>query len=313
MKRGPEDAFVALQDEAKRCKGLQCAIWRKEVTKKGVPHYHLAVWVTEPSKALEVWCWLTQRWVHHLLRDGVCPGVAYLSGSKAFKRRLPTSPDSWTYFGRAALEHVNCRFNLRSRVDKGNLVELNLDSAIQYLCDHTSKHKAYQAKTTGRAWGIWKRSFLPRMVVPGVSLENCPLACSQIYARPWGRFLGIGIRSRAPRSAIGGAVSAVSTPERKSFSALVPWMPSSALFKPGMRPETTRGPRMRAWCPRRGAWASRPSVGSGGPRPPGKAVWNCVAGFVKAQRAVQSEPALLYYMCIFRQGPKPIDSNKTIW
>ena len=174
VKRGPEDAFVALQDEAKRCKGLQCAIWRKEVTKKGVPHYHLAVWVTDPSKALEVWCWLTQRWVHHLLRDGVCPGVAYLSGSKAFKRHLPTSPDSWTYFGREALEHVNCRFNLRSRVDKGNLVELNLDSAIQYLCDHTSKHKAYQAKTTGRAWGIWKRSFLPRMVVPGVSLENCP-------------------------------------------------------------------------------------------------------------------------------------------
>lgn len=182
VKRSPEEAFSALSYEHKRCKGLRAAVWRKEVTKKGLSHYHAIVWVDSPADLLPVWYWLASNWVKHLLRDGVCPGVAFLSGSKAFRRyergvgRIAPAPgpSSWKWFGEQALLGINARFDRRPRRDS-NFVDMGKVSAVQYLCDHTSKHKSYQAKTTGRAWGVWGRSNLPRLALSGVSLEDCPL------------------------------------------------------------------------------------------------------------------------------------------
>lgn len=182
VKRNPEDAFQALAYEVKRCKGLRCAVWRKEVTKKGTPHYHAIVWAKSPEDVFQVWTWLASHWVGHLLRDGVCPGVAFLSGSKAFRRYekgagwiVPAgNPDSWQWFARQALLGINLAFDRRPG-RSSNFVDMGKTSAVQYLCDHTSKHKAYQAKTTGRAWGCWHRGRLPALDLPGVSLEECPL------------------------------------------------------------------------------------------------------------------------------------------
>lgn len=39
---------------------------------------------------------------------------------------------------------------------------------VQYLVMHGSRFKAYQAKTAGRAWGIWNRKKLP-LLPPGAS------------------------------------------------------------------------------------------------------------------------------------------------
>lgn len=198
VKRSPEDAFKALGEEVKRCPGLRCAVWRKEVTKKGLPHYHLVVWtsgslvhagdaVLLPAGTTlpilphcPVWEWIGKRWVHHLLRDGVDRATAIREKSKAFvrwdgtRRVVPTSSDeSWTWFGREALEGIN--LNPDTRPGKGNFVNMASVSAVQYLCDHTSKHKAYQAQTKGRAWGFWNRGRLPFLSLPGISLEECPL------------------------------------------------------------------------------------------------------------------------------------------
>lgn len=182
VKRPPEDAFAALTFEHKRCEGLRCAMWRKEVTKKGLPHYHLIVWVEDSAAMFQVWSWIGSRWIHHLLRDGVDRATAIREDSKAFRRIepgfdrpvVPTSdPASWNWFAEQAMFAVNLRFS--STAGKGNFVDMARVSAVQYLCDHTSKHKAYQAKTTGRAWGCWGRSRLPFLDLPGVSLEECPL------------------------------------------------------------------------------------------------------------------------------------------
>lgn len=181
VKRPPEDAFVALADERKRCPGLRCAAWRKEVTAKGLPHYHLFVWADSAADVFPVWSWIGERWIHHLLRDGVDRATAIATQSKAFVRFEPgigrvvptDSPDSWNWFAEQALCAVNLRIS--SKPGKGNFVGMGRVSAVQYLCDHTSKHKAYQAQTTGRAWGFWNRGRLPFLDLPGVSLEDCPL------------------------------------------------------------------------------------------------------------------------------------------
>lgn len=182
VKRPPEDAFAALAFEHKRCPGLRAAVWRKEVTKKGISHYHLVVWAEDSAAVFQVWAWIGSRWVKHLLRDGVDRATAIREESKAFRRFdsalkqwvVPScDPASWDWFASEALFGVNCRYS--STPGKGNFVDMGRVSGVQYLCDHTSKHKAYQSKTTGRAWGVWNRSRLPVLALPGISLEECPL------------------------------------------------------------------------------------------------------------------------------------------
>ena len=178
VRRKPEDAWHDLKRHLDRIPGLSAAIWRKEVTARGLTHYHAVVWCSDESVTFKVWHRLTSTWCRLLLRDGVCPGVAYLQGVKAFRRKIcgeqcwPASIRTWNACGLDALQGVNCHFSQNSR--KSNLVRMDKTSARQYLCDHTSKHKAYQAKTTGRAWGYIRRENVPRVVIPGISLEECP-------------------------------------------------------------------------------------------------------------------------------------------
>lgn len=180
VKRDPEAAFLALHKEAGRCPFLDSVVWRKEVTKRGLVHYHLVVFPKSDNTAFHAWKWLSTRWVHHLLADGVCPAAGYLLGEKAFRRSFdgwqcwPASVDTWRSMGRDALLAVNCSFNLESRKNPGNLVTFDRVDAVRYLCDHTSKHKVYQAETEGRAWGVWNRSRLPVVEVAGVSFQDCP-------------------------------------------------------------------------------------------------------------------------------------------
>lgn len=180
VNRSPDSAFESLRKEVGRCPYLLSAVWRKEVTKKGLVHYHLVVFPTSENTAFHCWKWLASRWVHHIMSAGVCPARGFLVGKKAFRRSFegvdcwPSSIDTWNAMGREALLAVNASFDLESRTNPGNLVTFDRVDAVRYLCDHTSKHKAYQAETEGRAWGVWNRSKLPFDEGIEISLEDCP-------------------------------------------------------------------------------------------------------------------------------------------
>lgn len=167
--RTPSDAFAALTRDAPRCPGLRCAVWRKEVTRRGLEHYHLVVWVKAPEDLAPVRVWLVSRWVRHLLAVRLCPARCGLSGN----RRLVAVLDALDPVGLRLVEAAQSSL-LLVNLSPRNYVALDRVSGVQYLCDHTSKHKAYQAATTGRAWGVWCRGALPRLELPGVSLEDCP-------------------------------------------------------------------------------------------------------------------------------------------
>ena len=157
----PETAFDALRREAPRIPGLRCAVWRKEVTRRGLPHYHAIVWVLPGHSLASVRAALVCRWVHFLTAGRVCPGVAWAVGSRVFNGASDLH---------AAAQSALTSTNLRP----ANYTDIARVGAVQYLCDHTSKHKAYQALTTGRAWGVWCRPRLPRLELPGISLQDCP-------------------------------------------------------------------------------------------------------------------------------------------
>lgn len=157
----PEKAFDAVSRNKSRCPGLRSLVWRKEVTRKGIPHYHAIVFLAEPSLPglLRVQAWLLREWSKALLPK-LCPARVALT-CKA--KRLPAD----TAAGRQWVERVNG--------GKDNLTLITSANAVQYLCDHTSKHKAYQAKTTGRAWGVWFKGRLPFVRVPGRNLDELPV------------------------------------------------------------------------------------------------------------------------------------------
>lgn len=158
---GPEDAFGLVKRNLARCPSLVGLVWRKEVTKKGVPHYHLAVWSTCWP---ETFVWLAQNWARALVPKGasICPFRVRLSGSR-ITLPSPCNPFAVADLGRSSIERVT--------LSPRNQRLLNSSAALQYLCDHTSKHKAYQALTTGRAWGVCGSP--PRLELgPGLDLDT---------------------------------------------------------------------------------------------------------------------------------------------
>ncbi len=157
----PEKAFDTLSRNKSRCPALRSLVWRKEVTRKGVPHYHAIVFLQEPSFAglLRVQKWLVEEWSKALLPK-LCPARVGLCCKAKFR---PADTNA----GRDWVRSVN--------LGKDNLTLITSANAVQYLCDHTSKHKAYQAKTTGRPWGVWFKSRLPFVRVPGRSLDELPV------------------------------------------------------------------------------------------------------------------------------------------
>lgn len=161
----PEKAFDQVSKHKSRCPRLRSVIWRKEVTKKGVPHYHLIVFPDAPGDFPFLQAWLVKEW-----------STALIPASW-----VPPSPDA----PRTAEEARNKTewVNLRAK----NLTLITSASAVQYLCDHTSKHKAYQALTTGRAWGVWWRDRLPRISVPGYDLDALPVRVVRAVQRALGK------------------------------------------------------------------------------------------------------------------------------
>lgn len=224
----PEKAFDAISRNKSRCAGLRALIWRKEVTAKGIPHYHAIVFLQQAQKPaktqaepaqgqfeparlehqnlaevshgtsaqegtrvrtridddvqgggnlpvagsaevsavdgpdfgtlMRVRNWLVTQWANALI-PRLCPARVALCCTSAMK---PANTEA----GRDMVRAVN--------LGKRNLTLITSANAVQYLCDHTSKHKAYQAKTTGRAWGVWFKGRLPVLDIPRHNLNSLP-------------------------------------------------------------------------------------------------------------------------------------------
>ena len=157
----PETAFDVLSKTKSRCKGLRALIWRKEVTAKGMPHYHAIAFLEDGSDFRtfqRVQLWLVDQWARALL-PRLCPVRARLASSSKW---IPGDTEA----GRRMIRDVNLRAE--------NLTLITSANAVQYLCDHTSKHKAYQAKTVGRPWGVWFKARLPVIRIPHHDLAALP-------------------------------------------------------------------------------------------------------------------------------------------
>ena len=179
----PETAFDTLSKTKSRCKGLRSLVWRKEVTRKGVPHYHVIVFTANRDfgDLLAVQGWILREWSKALV-PRLCPARVGLC-CKAKCRPADTNA------GQDWVKRVNG--------GKDNLTLITSGNAVQYLCDHTSKHKAYQAQTTGRAWGVWFRDRLPSVRVPGRSLDDLPVRVVRRIYKAAGKMSRYFIKDKA--------------------------------------------------------------------------------------------------------------------
>lgn len=180
----PEEAFDTLSRHKARCPGLLGLVWRKEVTRKGVPHYHLAVWLKTGNDLFAVVGWLANEWARALFPRPPCPAALALSGSKCY---LGPNPAPSKECRRDRQREACIDYARQVTLGRKNLRLLNSAAALQYLCDHTSKHKAYQARTEGRAWGKWYGDRLPRVELPGVDLDGLPVALLARIQRALGK------------------------------------------------------------------------------------------------------------------------------
>ena len=129
-------------------------IWRKEVQKNGKVHYHTIMLSSELSSLGNA---------AHLLRSKWCELATASVDKEVFISLHPDiKPDKRNY--RRLKEYAD---------SKGCVKFIDATSeAITYLCDHTSKHKDYQAQTEGRAWGVLNRKALPLVFPQEISLKG---------------------------------------------------------------------------------------------------------------------------------------------
>jgi hypothetical protein len=140
--RGPEAAFEAIRSNSCRMPWLKSLIWRKEVTRAGMPHYHVVLFPVDDVAPLDAADALIASWIDACLDCWALP-----KGLEAVRDKYRA--DMYEAHGKRAV-----------KVMDGSCY-------VRYLLDHQSKHKVEQAHTSGRPWGVWNRVALP--LVPGLS------------------------------------------------------------------------------------------------------------------------------------------------
>ena len=137
----PSDDAVSLAWDRwrKAVSRLGCyVIWRKEIQRRGAIHWHCLLWA---DRRLAVRC--RDLWWDSIDAMGPYIGPIRLSGGDVVEGRASSRMAL-----PGAIEHA-VGFE-RIGPDRAR--------ALRYLCDHTSKSKQEQSKTTGRAWGEICRS-----------------------------------------------------------------------------------------------------------------------------------------------------------
>lgn len=178
-----EEVWDGMRKHRGEFEGLAAAVWRKEVQRNGREHYHVVIW-TEGRNPLAVagdlvqtWCRLVSRrcggddvqrrmlWTHCRGNDGwFAVGSEKKSPEQGAVRSggstpVPTAPESEGDahgLNETSFRQIADSMPCLTRIDSQG-------QGVRYLVDHSSKHKAHQAKTTGRPWGVWGRNRLPRL------------------------------------------------------------------------------------------------------------------------------------------------------
>lgn len=158
----PENAFKSIGRHIERF-GVSALVWRKEVTRRLRVHYHLIVWPFPGFDCCDCFGRLVRAWVDALFIGATCSGQLCAE--------LGWDPGDWSLIERehpGMIEdtlnrlavHRDILADARGKALRVNLCDKNFrvidskDGYIRYILDHTSKHKDYQAKTTGRPWGV---------------------------------------------------------------------------------------------------------------------------------------------------------------
>lgn len=149
-----EDVWGYMSNHAKTLfKEVVSLVWRKEVQRNGREHYHAVMWSSDPNP-LPAAGSLVRTW---------CKRVsARCENPEAVERKM-----MYTHFRQndgfldvdlpeGVLQHVLESIPAFTVIDSQG-------QGVRYLIDHSSKHKRHQSNTTGRAWGVWNRSRLPRL------------------------------------------------------------------------------------------------------------------------------------------------------
>ena len=129
-------------------------IWRKEVQSNGKEHYHCIIIGTDLVSLLNEANKLIRQW-----RNIVCKLIDKTKFKELHPDKKPTQKQA-----RSLKDYADSKGALK-------YIESTSD-ALGYLCDHTSKHKEYQAQTEGRAWGVINRKKLPLVVPQEVDLSG---------------------------------------------------------------------------------------------------------------------------------------------
>ena len=158
-----ESVWKQIQTHKDSIPGLVSAVWRKEVQKKGREHYHVVVWSDDPyslrtvGALVRLWCRLVSKRCPHPNSAERRMVWAHCRSNVSFFDAEPENPSSLSTSEREAgfeklVAYLPCLTLIDSR-----------GQGVRYLIEHSSRHKAYQAKVTGRAWGVWNRKRLPRV------------------------------------------------------------------------------------------------------------------------------------------------------
>lgn len=179
--RSPESVLNWIRDNMRRIGKDVAIVWRKEVTRAGTVHYHLIVWASDLKSAFER---LVEVWANGLfpkdfdylsIIDDIYNSLKSIRNETKFMNSfcrlgiLHQLALGNTRIDPAQVEKVPyknlceyCRAKVRevNEHQDTNYQEVGINY-IKYILDHTSKHKDYQSKTVGRAWGIINRAAIP--------------------------------------------------------------------------------------------------------------------------------------------------------
>lgn len=137
---------------------LRSLIWRKEVQRNGNSHYHCLLWPAEGIDGLDCCSRLIDQWIEYASQPRKFAGMM----SADDVERL--------------LQFIKAKMAKAHRIEGKRACCKPCDGGYRrYLADHQSKHKAYQANTVGRAWGVWQRRALPMVISFADTLSNSEL------------------------------------------------------------------------------------------------------------------------------------------
>lgn len=180
-----EVVWKQIRTHLKLMPGLVSLVWRKEIQKNGREHFHIVLWSDSPyslqtvGRLVRLWCRLVSKRCPHPKSVERRMIWAHCRGNASFFDATPANHSSLSTAEREAgfaklVTYLPCLTLIDSR-----------GQGVRYLIEHSSRHKAYQAKVTGRAWGVWNRKRLPRVPLDA----SCHARLSQTEDVGLSRFL----------------------------------------------------------------------------------------------------------------------------